>query len=884
MLLTFLISLFSVSQFTMSEGLSQNTVFSITQDAEKNMWFATYDGINRFDGYYFRQYRPERDPEFVQVEGADQKVFADSRGQIWAYDGGLSRYDKASDCFIPVAGDSGGALTCFLELPGGRLLAAINGSIEEFDINDPCPSAKESFYQGDDASAMDAAFGTIAVGTFSGKVLLFRSDGRDSLAEVSFCNDKIKSLLVAAEDEIWATDEDGSAFRYTPSTGKLRSFSRLAGTLPSNASSEIRKDRRGRIMLGTRKGLFFYNRKRDLFEPGYSPSDKSTILKSIYCDSEGDIWLGTSSNGVYYCHEEDSPFTRISLGVPHEDIRICSINEAPDGKMWISTLHNGLYVYDPGTGKYQRLRLPPETDENGIMKIWFAPDGRIWFGSGSGLAEYDLKQGKLRQCNGKGFPRSVYSIVPAGGDRLWLGTLSGVYLFDSASGKIERIESSAGLFVYKLFEEKGGFLWAASESGLYRAAVTRDIVENISCGEFERVTDARDVHDILSDGINLVAAARNGLYVRDRQGKWKHFDKSDGLSSNYINGIECDYTGHIWIGTEYGLNRLDISSEDISRFFADDGTGIDYYTKNSHCCDSDRAIWFGGLGGLVSIDPVLRKKTYSSAAPRINEFLVNGSRQPFDDLVLQHEQNSVGFRFTVPNYSSRRKDLFRYRLIGVDNEWRVTDNPYSDNYASLRPGKYRFELKSYNKSGVESNQTASLEFTIRHPWWACRAAIVLYILAAISLIVLLIFKIDEHHKKKAQEEIDRITAFSQAGIDRLTVLHYTKDPVAADDAAFVLKAVRTMEANISNENFGVEQLADILCMSRSNLYIRIKRLTGESALQFVHKVRLEKACELLKDSDKSIADIAYETGFGSAAYFCTCFKREKGVSPNKWRK
>lgn len=881
MLLTLLISLFSVSQFTMSEGLSQNTVFSITQDAEKNMWFATYDGINRFDGYYFRQYRPERDPEFVQVEGADQKVFADSRGQIWAYDGGLSRYDKKSDSFIPVTGDSGGALTCFMELPGGKLLAAIDGRIKEFDIDAPNPSAKDSFYDGDDASAMDAAFGTVAVGTFTGILRLFHAGGT---TEASICKDKITSLLIAAEDEIWATCEEGSVFRYRPSEKKLRVYSRLAGTLPSNASSEIKKDRNGRILLGTRKGLYIYDRERDAFELGYAPSDKSTILKSIYSDSEGDIWLGSSSNGVFYCHEEESPFTRIRLGFEHEEIRICSINEAPDGKMWISTLHNGLYVYDPESGRHKRLRLPPETDENGIMKIWFAPDGRIWFGSGSGLAEYDSQRGRLRQCNGKGFPRSVYSIIPAGGKRLWLGTLSGVYLFDSAGETIKRIESSTGLFVYKLFEEEDGTLWAASESGLYRAKVNRDIVENISCGEFEKVTDAWDVHDILSNGSNLVAAARNGLYVRDRQGKWNHYDKSDGLSSNFINGIECDYIGDIWIGTEYGLNRLDTSSGDISRFFADDGTGVDYYTKNSHCCAADRTIWFGGLGGLISIDPTLRKKSYGSAAPRINEFLVNGSVQPFDDTVLQYEENSVGFRFTVPNYSSRRKDVFRYRLLGVDNEWRVTNNPYSDNYASLRPGKYRFELKSFNKSGVESYQMASLEFIIRRPWWASRMAIAFYVIIALGLILLLIFKIDEHHKKKAQEEIDRITAFSQAGIDRLTVLHYTKDPVAADDAAFILKAVRTMEANIANESFGVEQLADILCMSRSNLYIRIKKLTGESALQFVHKVRLEKACELLKESDKPIADIAYETGFGSAAYFSTCFKREKGVSPNRWRK
>ena len=154
---------------------------------------------------------------------------------------------------------------------------------------------------------------------------------------------------------------------------------------------------------------------------------------------------------------------------------------------------------------------------------------------------------------------------------------------------------------------------------------------------------------------------------------------------------------------------------------------------------------------------------------------------------------------------------------------------------------------------------------------------------AFSLDVYIIDRIDSINKKRAQEEIDRVKEFTQAGIDRLTVLHYTKDPVSQEDAAFILKAVRTMEKNISNEVYGVEQLADDLCMSRSNLYLKINKLTGESALQFIHKIRLERACQLLRDTDKSIAEIASEAGFSSSAYFCTCFKREKGKTPNAWR-
>lgn len=881
-LLAIILSVITCSQFTMRDGLSQNTVFSITQDSEKNMWFATYEGINRFDGYNFTIYHPDRDPDFVQVESADQRVYADSKGRIWAYDGGLSRYDPACDRFV-LMHEVQGAITSFLEIPGGPFLVAVDGGIVQLDLNSGIPLDREPFYTDGKATVMAQGFGLLAVGTRLGEIIVFKTDGYTRVAAKLVCSGRrISDIIIASDNEIWAAAGGGHIIRYCIDTDSYKDYS-SDGSLKI-VSSVLGRDRRERIIVLARNGVYAYESTIDKFVFSFSPVDNPITIKCFFRDSEGDIWLGSYYKGVYYYHIDESPFECIGLGIPVDELQICSVKDSPDGRIWICTMEQGTYTYDPESRLVERVLIQPDPCDMGVKDLFFAPDGRrIWFGLAGGLSEYNCSTGLHNLFSGGTYPRSVYSIVQAGEHELWLGTLSGVYVFDTLTKTSRKIESSGELFIYKLYEDNEGGLWVASESGLYRSSVMRDSAGCVSCGLFEKESEARDVHDLLQCGERLVVAARNGLYIRNKSGEWTHYDKLSGLSSSFINGIESDLSGILWVGTEYGLNRLNLSSGEVSRYFKDDGIGIDYYAKNAHCLASDGTVYFGGIGGLVRIDPAPRKRLQESSDPRITELIVNGRHQPLSESKLNYKENSVKFFFSVSNYASRQKNLFRYRLCGVDRDWKMSESPFSDTYTSLRPGKYRFELKSYNIAGEESRHTAEYAFIIRPPWWAGKVALLVYFLLGGSSLIFIIWRIDLVNKRHAQAEIERITAFTQAGIDRLTVLHYTGEPVSQEDAEFVLKAVRAMEENLSNEAYGVEQLADDLCMSRSNLYIKIKKLTGDSALQFVHKIRLEKACELLRTTQLPIADIAHDTGFGSSAYFCTCFKREKGTTPNQWR-
>ena len=98
---------------------------------------------------------------------------------------------------------------------------------------------------------------------------------------------------------------------------------------------------------------------------------------------------------------------------------------------------------------------------------------------------------------------------------------------------------------------------------------------------------------------------------------------------------------------------------------------------------------------------------------------------------------------------------------------------------------------------------------------------------------------------------------------------------------FIEQASAIVLENISNEQFGVSELADAMNMSRSNLLRKIKKDTQLSASQFIRQVRLKKGMEMLKQTAMTVSEVSYEVGFGSTSYFIKCFREYYGHSPGE---
>ncbi len=102
------------------------------------------------------------------------------------------------------------------------------------------------------------------------------------------------------------------------------------------------------------------------------------------------------------------------------------------------------------------------------------------------------------------------------------------------------------------------------------------------------------------------------------------------------------------------------------------------------------------------------------------------------------------------------------------------------------------------------------------------------------------------------------------------------------DEDLIRKAIGIVEQNMDNAAFTTDDFAKAMNMSRSNLHLKLKAITGESALDFIHKIRFKKACELLKEGRYTISEISDKVGFNTPSYFTTCFKKYLGCLPTEY--
>ena len=119
---------------------------------------------------------------------------------------------------------------------------------------------------------------------------------------------------------------------------------------------------------------------------------------------------------------------------------------------------------------------------------------------------------------------------------------------------------------------------------------------------------------------------------------------------------------------------------------------------------------------------------------------------------------------------------------------------------------------------------------------------------------------------------------AQAEDDNISL---SEDPEADE---FIRKALKVVEDNMDNELFGSADFAKAMCLSRSNLYLKMNSLIGESAMQFARRIRLARACQLLQEHKYSVAQVSSMVGFSSPSYFSTCFKKAIGVLPTEYGK
>lgn len=314
------------SYISINDGLSQSTVFSIAQDKLGNMWFATYDGVNKYDGYAFTVYQhDESDPNSIANDIA-RIVMTDSKGRVWiGTRDGLSYYDEEKDRFqnfFYEKNDKRLQITGIVEVSPELLLVSTLEGLTMFDIPSSqfADNALSSTMRQIVASTLYRYGEQIYIGTPKDGIYNYSISQKKFEKLTYIPNSKqIQSILQQSPTRIWVATEGSGLFLVNPKTREVKAYKHSPSNPQSISSNYIRSlalDSQNRLWIGTFNDLNIYHEGNDSFmsyssNPIESGSLSQRSVRSIFMDSQGGMWLGTFFGGLNYYHPIRNRFKNI---------------------------------------------------------------------------------------------------------------------------------------------------------------------------------------------------------------------------------------------------------------------------------------------------------------------------------------------------------------------------------------------------------------------------------------------------------------------------------------------------------------------------------------------------------------------------------------------
>jgi ligand-binding sensor domain-containing protein/two-component sensor histidine kinase len=746
--------------YTTADGLARDEINRIVRDSHGFLWFATAEGLSRFDGYGFTNYTTEQGLPHRSVND----LLEARDGTYWiATDGGLCRFDPAGSptftVYYPGEDKNARSVTALAEDRTGALWVGTRGGV----------------YRMEDVDGR-REFRFVELG-------MPAETGDDRLVEALLVDHR-GALWVGTGTALYRRTPDGRAERYTKQQG-----------LPDNFIQSLLEDGDGHVWVGTRyAGLCRLvdepDPARSVVARLYTTKDglANNWVASLFQSSDGRLWAGTIGGLSEFVRAGEGgadSFRSYTLAEGLSDPEVWALAEDRDGSLWLGTQNGGaMKLAANGFSTYA------ERDGLGsrrVMSIFEDRAGEVC------VVTSMLGKKSVNRFDGKSF-NAVWpeGVSPTGWgwnqtafqDRegnWWLDTSHGVYRF----AKVEDVarlaharpkavytarEGLGGDDVFRLFEDSRGDIWISSIAG-----------GPASLARWERATETlhRYTHD---DGITSAPTAFRedgsgalwiGFYAgglaRYSGGRFTFFNEADGLPGGIIRALYLDEGGRLWVASgRGGLGRIDdtsaerprfvslttkdgLSSDDIwsvtsdrfGRIYAGTGRGLDEldpsngHVKHFTAADGlargkveeafrDRGgtLWFGTAEGLSRFTPQPERRRapppilisglrVAGVARRVSEL----GETEVSELTLEPGENQVQVNFVGLDFSPGAVLRYQYKLEGADADWGAPTDQRSVNYANLRPGSYRFLVRAVSADGVVSPAPASVSFRILPPLW-----------------------------------------------------------------------------------------------------------------------------------------------------------------------
>jgi diguanylate cyclase (GGDEF)-like protein len=738
-------------RLTVEDGLPNATVLSVLQDRQGFMWFATEDGLARYDGYSFTTFLHDADNPNSLSNNNTFALIESRDGLIWigTDPGGLNVYDPQTGKFSLYLHDEANpnsladdSVWSLLEDKDGSMWIGTRGGLSHLnretgtftnyvnDPDDPRSLAGIVVYR-----IYQDSSNTIWVGTRGGlqrydpetdDFTTFQNNPDDP---TSISSSNVWAMLEDSEGTFWVGTRGGGLNRFDRNTGKFTAYRHDVNDPTSIGDDRlwnIYEDRFKNLWVTSENGgLILFDRKTEKFRSfKHDPNNPFTISHSdtfwMTEDKSGVMWVTTRYGGVNKLYPMLWRFG-LYRNVPGDPNSLssnsiyCTLAEK-NGIVWIGTFGGGLNRLNRKTGEMTVFRNDPNdpasVSSNKIYYIFRDEKGVLWVAtSGGGLNRMDPKSGEFTAYKYSADTPNILGtnfltvIDSAGNGRLWLGTLGfGLELFNPKTGKMEKEyfndpENSNSLSedtIYDIAIDKAGKMWIATARG------GLDLLDPKTDTFTHHLNDPENSNSILSDTVHTIyldeengmvwAGTSNGLSgLKIASGQWQHYTTDNGLPNNRIVGIQPGKINDLWLSTSKGISNLSLETGAVRNYDARDGLQGDQFAIASSHLGPDGEIFFGGPNGLTFFDP---------AAITDNPYL---PRVVFTDFQLFNETVPMGSELLPLPIEKTKK-------ITLTHDQSVFTIKFSAlSYQHSRKNLYQYKMEGFDKdwSPLRSKQEAT---------------------------------------------------------------------------------------------------------------------------------------------------------------------------------
>lgn len=711
-------------------------IHGITRSSDGWLWIASPSGLYRFDGV-----------QFERVDSIDGNRLPSSNvRQLLAYDGGL----LVSYQFGGLSLFKDGKVTHFSEkdgLPQGTiqyLKQAPDGTVWLLSTT-AFAYYKDGRWQRIELAARQniPELQILEFGP-SGKLWLFAPTGLYSIRErgLPVRELAINGVLAASMTStgaIWISTGTSALLQYDPATKKLSQLAlpkRRPGdiTLLAKRGGELWTVDSGKVTV-VRQQQPLAERLQPLLAASAIQSGKA--VRTIFEDKEGIVWIGTTG-GL----DRLRPNRLHEVGA-YPNWQTSSLVEGDDNTMVASAIFEKMRVTAKANG--------PTTIETGpnVTASIRAPDGGHWMASPTHL--WRSLHGREQQKwplpqEMQGY--DVQALADAGDGAVWVSVVrNGLYLF--RDGKWIRNGGLAGLPqdpAVSLAKDAQGRLWigyTGNRIGMVDATKVTLYSERQGLA----------IGNVLSlyHGANRMWAGGETGVAMLYEGRFYQLKDKRGNDFRGISGLVEAANGDLWLHGAEGLTRIDAGAPrgpasdlaggvDYERFDYLDGllgAAVQIRPLPTLVPNSDGKIWYATTEGMGWIDPdhIPRNRV----PPHVMIRGLRTDRTSYDNTsgrVLPENTNNLRIDFTATALAMPERVRFKYKLSGVDDDWRDPGATRSAFYTSLAPGSYQFQVLAANEDGVWNEQGATVSFRILPTFLQSNWFKVMCIFAAASLLYL----------------------------------------------------------------------------------------------------------------------------------------------------